>query len=244
MKRIPTLALAALAALAIAPAPAVAQATEAAQADIHTRLYEVIVGGVDIDVATRRITSDTVDQLLASDPLLAEIHGEEPDFRKDMITTFYPHIMSMTERVQAQYRPQFIAMLQERLDTSQAAMMIEVFDSRVGRKLMGGLSRNITSDRTMDEAIDGGDVTRGSIEADNRETAQRTVAQLDAQDMLDLGAFAERYPQLLPTFQSLSPHLLDIRVRMDNELPTPEEDALLIADIEQLYARYGLTLGL
>jgi len=242
MKRIRIIALAALAALATPPAPALAQQAEAATADLHTQLYEIIVGGVDLEVAARRITTDTVDQLLASDALLAEVQSEEPDFRKDLITTFYPHMMTMTRRIQADYRPQFIAMLQNRLTASEAEMMIDVFGSRVGRKLMGGISRNINSERSMEEGWDGGEISRKAIEADNRETARVSVSQLDEQDMLDLAAFAERYPTLLPTFQALSPHLLDIRVRMDNELPTLEEDRLLFDDIVNLYARYGMEL--
>lgn len=248
MKRLFTSCVLAIAAAALSPLPVLAQdvqnAAETSRDTVYSRLYEVIVTSVSLEVSTRQVTVDSVDELLETDPVLAQVQAEQPDFRKDLITVFYPYLLDMSRRVQAQYRPQYINLLESELTEAEAGMMLELFDSPVGRKLTGGLARNFRSERTMREAMDGEEITRESIQSDNRETAQRSVAQLTQDDLMELGRFAERYPQLLPTFQRLNPLILDIRVRMDNELPTAEEERLLMGELAELYARYGLDLAI
>lgn len=248
MKRLCTILSAALAASILSPLPANAQESAGAQTgqsrqqDAYSRLYDEIVTSVPLEPGVRQLSVVAVDELFATDALLAQISQENRDFRKDMIEVFFPYLLQMSQRVQREYRPVYLDTLERQLSTEEAGMMIEVFSSEVGQKLMGNVSRNFRAERSVREALDEGDVSRESIRADNRETAQRSVSQLSQDDLQQLGEFAQRYPGLLATFQRLNPHLLEIRVRMDNELPTAREERVFIERLEAVYADYGLVL--
>ena len=229
------------------PAPVAAQQAAAAGVPdvdaVYVTTYDTLIGSIDLRAQAGSIALQVVDQMIAVSPLLAETVAQAPQARLDLAKAMRPLFLQTSQRIQAQYRPHFIAVMAEVLTVEEARLITQLMQLPAGQRLINGAVSNFELDETLDEAVAGVAYSREAIGAEHRQASERALAQMTAADTAELDRFAQRNPGVAPAFQRLAPRILDLRVQMDNEPLLPEEQAALDAALAGVLASYGMVLN-
>ena len=227
------LALLPLATLAL-PALAAAQnetAQDPAYADLYASMEESLDQGRIIDSALAALARE-----FANTPEFSAAEAASPGLIAEVVEGLRPVFVAQNDRVRALYRPATIAVLANTFTPAEATSVAAFYRSDLGRKLMGGMSQNYVPQDTLATVQDGTEVTREQVEADLGRAANAAVAGMSEADLEAMGRMALTNPALLKLGQVAGP-VQGIRVQMENEPLTAEENAAVVAVIEDVFSR-------
>ncbi|MEO0700028.1 MAG: DUF2059 domain-containing protein, partial [Pseudomonadota bacterium] len=107
----------------------------------------------------------------ASVPEIASANAMSPGLIDEMMTELRPIFRDYKKRIGELYRPRMIAILADGLTPSEASDVADFFRSELGRRILGGVSRNYSPDATLDgvaqlEEDEEFEATREDVETD------------------------------------------------------------------------------
>lgn len=227
------LALAPLAVLAPA-APAMAQAgdaSDAAYGDFYDAMESSVDQGMMVDKALVVLGRE-----FAASAEFKIAEAESPGLIKEMIDNLRPIFVSQSERVRKLYRPTTLALLARHLTPDEATSIAAFYRSDLGRKLMGGMVENYSPDATLSNLESQAPVTAEQVQTDISNATNATISAMSQDDLIELGKLAMAKPELLK-LSLIGKGVQELRAQMENEPLTAEEDAAIVAVVEDVFNR-------
>ena len=227
------LALAPLAVLAPA-APAMAQAgdaSDAAYGDFYDAMESSVDQGMMVDKALVVLGRE-----FAASAEFKIAEAESPGLIKEMIDNLRPIFVSQSERVRKLYRPTTLALLARHLTPDEATSIAAFYRSDLGRKLMGGMVENYSPDATLSNLESQAPVTAEQVQTDISNATNATISAMSQDDLIELGKLATAKPELLK-LSLIGKGVQELRAQMENEPLTAEEDAAIVAVVEDVFNR-------
>lgn len=228
-------ALGALPLAALVPAtPALAQA-EASSDAAYEELLAAMEGAIDQKLVMESALA-ALGRGFAGTPEFSQAEAESPGIIAEVLTGIRPIIEGQSARVSKLYRPSTLALFARHLTPAEAGDVAAFYRSDLGRKMMGNFSRQFAPEATLSGIETAAPVTREQVEADLGKAASATVSALTQDELMELGRQAQAKPALLK-MSLIGPGVQEIRVQMENEPLTAEEDAAIIAVVEDVFGR-------
>lgn len=230
-------ALAALAALGL-PAPALAQgAPGAAVAEAQHAAYADLIATIEATVDQEQAIGNAVAALaqqFAAVPEFAAAEAASPGLIAEVAAGLRPVLAAQNRRVQALYRPQMIALFARHLTPGEAESVTAFYRSDLGRRLVGNVTGAYRPQATLSGVTAGQPITADQVRADIGNALASGVGQLSEEELVALGQVARDNPALFK-LQQIGPEMQQIRVRMENEPLTAEENAAVAAVVERVF---------
>lgn len=227
------LALAPLAALAPAT-PALAQAGDASDA-AYGELYAAMESSVDQELMVDKAL-EVLGREFAASPEFKTAEAESPGLIKEMLANLRPIFVSQSERVRKLYRPTTLALLARHLTPEEATSIAAFYRSDLGRRLMGGMVQNYSPDATLSNLETQAPVTAEQVQTDISNATNAAISAMSQEDMMALGRLAMAKPELLK-LSLIGQGVQELRAQMENEPLTAEEDAAIVAAVEDVFTR-------
>lgn len=228
-------ALGALPLAALVPAaPALAQANAPDNA-----AYEELLTSMEAAVDQKLVLESSLAALgreFASTPEFSQAEAASPGIIAEVVAGIRPIIEGQSARVAKLYRPTTLALFARHLSPADARDVAAFYRSDLGRKMMGSFSRKFTPEATLSGLETAAPVTREQVEADLGKAANATVSAMSQDELMELGRLALAKPALLK-LSLIGPGVQEIRVQMENEPLTAEEDAAILAVVEDVFGR-------
>lgn len=243
LPRLPRVAanLAAGLALALAPlavlapvTPAMAQAGDASDA-AYGELYDAMESSVDQGMMADKALV-VLGREFAASAEFKVAEAESPGLIKEMIDNLRPIFVSQSERVRKLYRPTTLALLARHLTPDEATSLAAFYRSDLGRKLMGGMVENYSPDATLSNLETQAPVTAEKVQTDISNATNATISAMSQGDLVELGKLAMAKPELLK-LSLIGKGVQELRAQMENEPLTAEEDAAIVAVVEDVFNR-------
>lgn len=234
-------AVAAAAALGALPLAAIVPATPAlAQAEAsNDAAYEDLLAAMETAIDQKLVLDSSLAALgreFAGTAEFSQAEAASPGLIAEVVAGIRPIIEGQSVRVAKLYRPTTLALFARHLNPPEARDVAAFYRSDLGRKMMGNFSRQFTPDATLSNIESAAPVTRAQVEADLGKAASATVSAMSQEDLMELGRQAQANPALLK-LSLIGPGVQEIRVQMENEPLTAEEDAAIIAVVEDVFGR-------
>jgi len=227
------LGLAPLAVLAPAT-PALAQAGEAsdpAYGDLYDAMESSVDQGLMVDKALVVLGRE-----FAASPEFKISEAESPGLIQEMLDNLRPIFVTQSERVRKLYRPSTLALLARHLKPEEATSIAAFYRSDLGRKLMGGMVENYSPDATLSNLQTEEPVTAEQVKEDISNATNATISAMSEDDLIELGKLAMARPELLK-LSLIGKGVQELRAQMENEPLTAEEDAAIVAVVEDVFNR-------
>lgn len=247
------LAAVALAALAGLAAPAAAQgvppmqkaieqppaAPEAVNSDPADPAFADLLNAIEATVDQDKMIDNglaAVKRQFAADPNLAAAESASPGLIDEIAESLRPVIKQQNQRVSALYRPEMIAAIARYLTPAEASSVAAFYRSDIGKRLMSNVVANYDFDSTLATMMADKPVTADQVRSDINSAVNQGVAQMDQKDLLEMGRQAMANPALMK-LQRVNPAIQLVRVKMENEPLTAEENEQILKVIEAIFAR-------
>lgn len=208
-----------------------APASDAAYDALYAAMQESVDQGVMVDAALAALARE-----FAATPEFAGAEAQSPGLIAEVTAGLRPIFIAQSDRVRELYRPSTLALLARHLTPTEATSIAEFYRSDIGRRLMGGMSRNYAPDATLSNLADESPVTREQVEADINTATGAALAALTQEEIEQLGRMAMANPALLK-LSLIGSAVQEIRVQMENEPLTAEENAAVVAVVEEVFTR-------
>lgn len=174
-----------LLALALA-APALAQATPATAAPVaaadqpYVDVFNVLVGGLDIDQMATLGADEIFDGMVRNDVSFSSMARRQPDLKGQFRVIARPYLAVWLKRSNEIRRPQVVAVLKKQMSPAEAREVAAFYGSPLGQKFMKAYSGNVTADKTVDAAIQNRSaaVDKAAQKADEKASVDGAVASL------------------------------------------------------------------
>lgn len=227
--------------LALAPVALLAAAAPAAaqgEAPLDPA-YSDLVAAIEMTVDQERVITNGLNALqkeFAATEAFAEAEALSPGLIAEVTNGLRPILTAQNSRVQALYRPRMVALFARSLTPDEAKSVAAFYRSDIGRKLVGNVANAYTPDATLSGIETEAPVTADQVRADLNAAVESGIDQLSADDRRKMIAATLSNPALLK-LEKINPSLQQLRVEMENEPLTAEEDAALVAVVEGVFAR-------
>jgi len=181
-RALPALILAAAvpASVAAQSAPAPASVPVPAADQPYAAVFDVLVGGLDIDQMAQVGADEIFDGMVRNDNRFASMARSQPDLKTRFRAVAKPYLATWIKRSNDMRRPLVIDVLKKNLTLAEAREVAAFYGSPLGRKFMQSYSRNLSADKTVDAAIRGrtSEVDKAAQRADEKASVDSTVAAL------------------------------------------------------------------
>jgi hypothetical protein len=226
----------ALGPIALMAAPSAAQAqSEAAPDPAYGDLISAIEGTVDQDQMINGAVN-ALKRQFASTPEFAAADAASPGLIDEVATGLRPILYQQNRRVQMLFRPEMIALFARNLTPAEARSIADFYRSDLGRKLVGNVAQAYTPDATLSGLKDETPVTADQVREDISSAVVSGIGQLSPDELRQMGEMAIANPALLK-LQQVNPAIQQIRVKMENEPLTAEENAAVVAVVEGVFTK-------
>jgi hypothetical protein len=219
----------------VAPAtPALAQAGEASD-PAYGDLYDAMEASVDQGLMVDKALVVLGREFAASEEFRIS-EAESPGLIQEMLDNLRPIFVSQSERVRKLYRPTTLALLARHLKPEEATSIAAFYRSDLGRRLMGGMVQNYSPDATLSNLETQAPVTAEQVQQDISNATNAAISAMSQEDMMELGKLAMAKPELLK-LSLIGKGVQELRAQMENEPLTAEEDAAIVAVVEDVFNR-------
>lgn len=231
----------AAAALALGPIAllTVSSAASAQGATAPDPVYGDLIAAIEETVDQDLMISGAVGALkrqFAATPEFAAAETTSPGLIEEVATSLRPILTQQNRRVQALYRPEMVALFAARLTPGEAQSIASFYRSDLGRKLVGNVAQAYAPDATLSGIQTDAPITADQVREDINTAVVSGLGQLSPDELRQMGETAVANPALLK-LQQINPAIQQIRVKMENEPLTPEENAAVVAVVESVFAR-------
>lgn len=231
-------------ALAMLPAPTLAQAQTAPSMvtrDPHVAMFEAIYQGVDQEQVLEAMLQQVATQVVTSQPEAAQMEAQSPGLMLELMLALRPVLRDYRDRVRREFDPQIIAAMREVFSDAEAASLARLYNSDLGRRMMGSYAGNVSMNQTIDQALDQQDITAEAVARDDAVTVSRSVgsmmANASAAELREMAELPQRYPALL-RMPELQQATLPIRTAMENAPPSAAEELAIQQGIVDAFEKY------
>jgi hypothetical protein len=223
--------------LALHPAPAHSASEAAAEnrLEAYGELVDAIAAGQDITAIIDNVLAATARQF-ADIPEIAIADKLSPGLIAEAVEALRPTMQAIHTRVEGDYRDRWIDLFAAELTPEEARGLAAFYRSDLGTKVMASFSRNFTYDATLANVSETSTVSEQQVAQDLKRTTAGVLAELSLDDIEAMGRAAADNPALLKLAE-LGPKMTQLRTIMENEQPTPDEEAAISAAIEAVFAR-------
>lgn len=229
------LAAPALAQAAALPPQASSVVTPEPENPAYGDLYDAMEGSVDQGQMVDKALVVLAREFAASAEFkIAE--AESPGLIQEMIDNLRPIFVTQSERVRRLYRPTTLALLARNLTPDEATSIAAFYRSDIGRRLMGGMVANYSPDATLSNLETQAPVTAEQVQTDISNATNATISAMSPDDLVELGKLAMAKPELLK-LSLIGKGVQELRAQMENEPLTAEEDAAIVAVVEDVFNR-------
>jgi hypothetical protein len=198
-------------------------------------LYDAMEGSVDQGQMVDKALVVLAREFAASAEFkIAE--AESPGLIQEMIDNLRPIFVTQSERVRRLYRPTTLALLARNLTPDEATSIAAFYRSDIGRRLMGGMVANYSPDATLSNLETQAPVTAEQVQTDISNATNATISAMSPDDLVELGKLAMAKPELLK-LSLIGKGVQELRAQMENEPLTAEEDAAIVAVVEDVFNR-------
>lgn len=232
--------------LALAPVAASLQAKQPAPEAIlianpyadhpaYADLITAIEQTVDQDQMISGVVS-AMKRQFASMPEFAEADADSPGLIEEVAASLRPIIIRQNRRVEALYRPEMVALFASSLTPAEARSIAEFRRSDLGRKLVGNIVQAYAPDTIFSAIQSETPVTAEQVREDLSTAVVSGIGQLSPEELRQLGEMMMANPALLKLRQ-VNPAIQQIRVKMENEPPTTEENTAIDEAVQAVFDR-------
>lgn len=198
-------------------------------------LYDAMEASVDQDLMVEKALVVLAREFAASDDFkIAE--GASPGLIQEIIDGLRPIFVAQSQRVRRLYRPATLSLLARNLTPEEATSIAGFYRSELGRRLMGGMVQNYSPDATLSNLQSEAPVTAEQVKEDISKATSATITAMSQDDLVALGKLAMAKPELLK-LSLIGNGVQELRAQMENEPLTAEEDAAIVAVVEDVFAR-------
>jgi hypothetical protein len=208
--------------------PAKAQKRDPAYDDLVAAINE----SVDKDAAMDNIIV-FLKNTYAEDPTFAELEAESPGFLDDLMVEFRPIFERRVQRQITNFNGQMAELLARNMTVEEAAGLASVFRSDAVKRFNQRVSQAYSPDNTLSSMDPDDPITADQVRADAQKATATAIRDASPAELAEV----ERQGQASPGLKILGrlrPQLAAMRAALDNEPPTPEEEAEMDAAIERV----------
>jgi hypothetical protein len=203
----------------------------AAYGDLYSAMQEGVDQSLVLDSALVAMGRE-----FAANPDFAAAETASPGLIAEVTSGMRPILEGQSERLTQLYRPATLALFARYLTPEEATSIAAFYRSDLGRKLMGNLSQSYSPDQTLSNINTATDVTTAQVKADIDAATQKVIGQMSQTDLAEMGRLAMANPALLKLGQ-IGTGVQELRAQMENEPLTAEEDAAVVAMVEEVFIR-------
>lgn len=221
-------------ALLTAPAAALAQSAPATDP-----VYADLIAAIEQTVDQEQVITTALGALerqFATTPEFAAADAASPGLIAEVAEGLRPILTQQNRRVQSQYRPEMIALFAQSMTPDEARSVAAFYRSNLGRKLVGNVAGAYTPDATLSGIQSDVPITADQVRSDINAAVASGISKLTAEELAEMGQMALANPALLK-LQQINPDIQLIRVKMENEPLTAEENAAVAAVVEGVFQR-------
>lgn len=231
--------LTALAPIASAAAQTEPVAEAATPPDITEAVYGDLYAAMQEGLDQRQILESSLTALnreFAVNADFASAEAVSPGLIAEVIDGMRPILEGQSERMMARYRPATLSLFARYLTPDEARMIADFYRSDIGRKLMGGLSQSFSPDATLSSIQTETPVTSEQVQTDINMATSKVIGAMTEEELMEIGRIAIANPALLK-LNSISTGVQELRAQMENEPLTAEEQAAVLAVVEDVFTR-------
>lgn len=197
-------------------------------------VIDAMTEAVDQEIALDNMSA-SIAREYAKVPEIAALEAVKPGLIDATVQAMRPILMTVSARVQREYRPRMQAVLARKLSPAEAMDIAAFYRSPLGMKMIGGATRGLTMENSlssvsefMAEGKDPADmeVSRSQVEKDITSAALSGIGALTGDELQQMGRLAQEKPALLK-LNALIGDIISLRTQMENEQPTAEENAAI-----------------
>lgn len=204
---------------------------DAAYSDLYAAMREGLDEGQIIEGSLAALGREFV-----ANPDFAAAEAISPGLIAEIVDGMRPIIVGQSERLSALYRPTTLSLFARSLTPEEARAIADFYRSDIGRKLLGGLSHSFSPDATLSSIQTNSPVTREQVQTDVNAATSKVIGQMSEAELMEIGRIAMANPALLK-LNSISGGVQELRAQMENEPLTAEEDAAIMAVVEDVFGR-------
>jgi hypothetical protein len=198
-------------------------------------LYDAMEASVDQDLMIEKTLEVVAREFATSDDFqIAE--EASPGLIQEIIDGLRPILVAQSQRVRQLYRPATLSLLARNLTPDEATSIAAFYRSELGRRLMGAMVQNYSPDATLSNLESPAPITAAQVKEDLSKATSATITAMSQDDLVELGKLAMARPELLK-LSLIGNGMQELRTQMENEPLTAEEDAAIVAVVEDVFAR-------
>lgn len=205
--------------------------TDAAYGDLYSAMQEGVDQSLILDSALVAMGRE-----FAATPDFAAAEAASPGLIAEVTSGMRPILEGQSNRLTQLYRPATLGLFARYLTPDEATSIAAFYRSDMGRKLMGGLSQSYSPDQTLSTITTETDVTTAQVKADIDAATSKVIGQMSQADLAEMGRLAMANPALLK-LGLIGTGVQELRAQMENEPLTDEENAAVVAVVEDVFNR-------
>ncbi len=229
----------ALATFGLAPnpfaAPASAQVDQPAEPESETAyeaLHDAMTAAADNEAVFDN-SMKAIERAYRQAPEMMALEEQSPGIIAKIVEAMRPSMWDLSNRIQVQYRPTLIAVYKKHLTAKEAGDLATFYRGPLGSRILRQAAAGYSPDATLSDLSEDKPITQDQVDADLEAAMQAVVKGLSSEDMVAMLQAMRETPAILklrPVFDEIRV----IRVQMENEQPTPEEEARITTAINKV----------
>jgi len=204
--------------------------------DAHADLYAALGEGFDDSAMTETLLDSVMNEMIRSTHEIELLEVEKPGFIAALRESVRPVLVGYSDRTQAEFEPRMIAAIRKVLTAEEAAQVAAFYRSDLGRKLLGNVSEAYRPEETA-RAAPTESIGAEAVEADLRRAGIRALVALTPEERNELVRIYGETPALAK-FDAGSGDITEVRVAMENNPMSADEEAQLMEAIESTFQAY------
>lgn len=197
----------------------------------HWQLFDALQNDLANELAADQAIEMLIG-LLMEDANFAAAARRDRTILAELRAELRPAFFAYAERGQALMRPEMVGVLRAGLSDDDAASLAEFYRTPLGQRLILLMGENQSFERTLSDALDGGEISLASVQEDGAAAIAASTSQMTPEERAAVQAAVLSNPAFL-RLQRISPQMLAIRTRFENMPPNNEERRA----IEEAFAR-------
>ena len=199
--------------------------------DVVHAMLEGLDRSAEIDA-----TLDAMRREYRATPVMAKLEKQSPGLIDELVEAARPVIEASLARNSNVMNTEIAALFRANLTVSEAAEAARFFRNPSVKRLLGNVSRNYSPDNIASGIGSDAPITVEQVTKDAQNASAKGVMATSKTDLAVVEKLGEESP-VWRKLKMLLPQIREIRTRIENAPLTAEEDAILDAAIDKIFAR-------
>lgn len=209
----------------------------------HARLLANLQSEEILDANTASVSKAAVRNILANNPVFADLAEREPGYADDLATRLQPMMRAWSLESLDKARPRQVALLAETLTAQEAGRLADFYATPLGQRIVVGMAKGIDYSASVNPENPGQPLSSENVQKDVQAASRRMAAEATftpEEQVRLLKIIAD------PAFTKLSkiaPQMTNLVVEAENRPIPPETQAAMAKVLVDSLADYGITAG-